>query len=902
MALEAGTKLGPYEILSPLGAGGMGEVYLANDSKLDRKVAIKVLPESMVRDNERVARFEREAKLLASLNHPNIAAIHGFDDSDGTRFLVMEYVEGETLGDHLKNGPVAVEDALDIGKQIAEALEAAHGQGVIHRDLKPANVMVRQDGTVKVLDFGLAKAMTDEPSGHADANSPTITANYTRPGVVLGTAAYMSPEQARGRKLDKRTDIWSFGIILFECLTGETLFRGETATDSMGAIMHKDPEWSLLPPTTPPTIQLLLRRCLTKDRKRRLHDIADARIELENALVDPSSTSLGIASVALAQEGATSGFRSLLPWATAVVAILVAVVGIWQPWREDAPQPEPMHLSISAQEGYEFDKYDVSPDGLAIAYCRGLIGEDTGDGNLPLQLRKLNEPHADTIRGTEGGHQPVFSPSGRWIAYEKNKILFRVRRDGSPPVEIARLEREAMWMGCWLNENHLLILHHDKTLSRLNVNDGSISKIDSEPAEAAWMFFARPTPLSDMILTNTIDFSTRTIARHLQLRSFDPKRRKDVISDVQMGGLTPSNHLLFARDGSLLGSRFDPEQLETTGEVTSLLAGVRNFIFTSNGTLVHGGSVGPKDETMDIVLVSDVETAPTVVNTKRRDYKFPSFAPNGQRIASAVFRFDGGTPRIWVLDLDTGIEQPLTRADLPAFAPVWSPDGLRIAYMVGEPPSIQVAPIDGSTEPETLIEVDSATESMRIGAWVGGHSALLLNRRETGTQKGDILLLSLDDGTLRPILDSDARESVVALSPNEQILAFSSDVSGETQTYLQRIDFKKGLIGVRRRIVTSKPLVRRHWSADGAALLGIDNDGQIWSVAISVEPELSVASAEKILNVSSVEGLRYRNWQPSPDGKGHMFLRGEDEGDFTKLHVVLNFQTLLDRRLPNDQQ
>jgi len=232
----------------------MGEVYLANDSTLDRKVAIKVLPESMTRDQERVVRFEREAKLLASLNHPNIAAIFGFDDSDGTRFLVMEFVEGETLGSHLKKGPVAVEDALYIAKQIAEALEAAHEQGVIHRDLKPANVMIREDGTVKVLDFGLAKAMAEESSGSVAADSPTLTSNYTRPGVILGTAAYMSPEQARGRPLDKRTDIWSFGIMLYECITGIPLFQGETVNDSIGAILHKDPDWSMLPPDTPPTI------------------------------------------------------------------------------------------------------------------------------------------------------------------------------------------------------------------------------------------------------------------------------------------------------------------------------------------------------------------------------------------------------------------------------------------------------------------------------------------------------------------------------------------------------------------------------------------------------------------------------------------------------------------------
>ena len=219
MALEKGVKLGLYVILSPIGAGGMGEVYLARDGRLDREVAIKVLPEAMTRDPERVARFEREAKLLASLNHPNIAAIHGFDDVDGSRFLVMEYVEGETLAQRLKSGPFAVEDALDLAKQMAEALEAAHEKGVIHRDLKPDNVMIRPDGSVKVLDFGLAKAMAEESSASAPAESPTITANYTRPGVILGTAAYMSPEQARGRPLDKRTDIWSFGVILYECLS-----------------------------------------------------------------------------------------------------------------------------------------------------------------------------------------------------------------------------------------------------------------------------------------------------------------------------------------------------------------------------------------------------------------------------------------------------------------------------------------------------------------------------------------------------------------------------------------------------------------------------------------------------------------------------------------------------------
>ncbi len=299
MTLSSGTQLGPYEILSPLGAGGMGEVYRAKDTRLDREVAIKVMTDTFARDPERVARFQREAKVLASLNHPNIAAIHGFEESDGKRFLVLELVEGDTLAERLRGGAMPVDESLAVCKQMAEALEAAHERGVIHRDLKPANVKVTPDGVVKVLDFGLAKALTEEPTESAPADSPTITANYTRPGVVLGTAPYMSPEQARGRLVDKRSDIWSFGIVLYECLTGKHLFHGETATDSMGAIMHKEPDWSLLPPETPPTVRLLLRRCLTKDRKQRLQDIGDARVELEAAIADPTSSFLTLVGTAL---------------------------------------------------------------------------------------------------------------------------------------------------------------------------------------------------------------------------------------------------------------------------------------------------------------------------------------------------------------------------------------------------------------------------------------------------------------------------------------------------------------------------------------------------------------------------------------------------------------------------
>ncbi len=386
MSIEDGSQLGTFRIVEPLGAGGMGEVYRATDTKLDREVAIKVLPDSMAHDPERVARFEREAKVLARLNHPMIAAIHGFDEANGKRFLVLELVEGPTLADRLENGLLPVEECLDIARQISEALEVAHDKGIIHRDLKPANVKVTAEGQVKVLDFGLAKALAEEETSLDPTSSPTITKDFTAPGVILGTAAYMSPEQARGRPVDKRSDIWSFGCVLYECLTGDSMFRGETVTDSIGAILHKQPDWSLLPAETPPTVQLLLRRCLAKDRKRRLRDIGDVKIELEAAIADPTSSALGLASAALATNGSTllwSGRGITTVICVALVAVLVTIGATWSVWPTRSPVPPPVEalppapverfmITLPQRESttsfVRYDTFDVTDDGKLLTY------------------------------------------------------------------------------------------------------------------------------------------------------------------------------------------------------------------------------------------------------------------------------------------------------------------------------------------------------------------------------------------------------------------------------------------------------------------------------------------------------------------------------------------------------
>jgi len=390
MVLSSGTHLGPYQILSALGAGGMGEVYRARDTRLKRDVALKILPESFARDPERLARFQREAEVLATLNHPNIAAIHGLEEADGVKALVMELVEGPTLGDRIAQGPIPVDEALPIAKQIADALEAAHEQGIIHRDLKPANIKVRPDGTVKVLDFGLAKALDPMAGVSPGATaSPTITSPaMTQVGVILGTAAYMSPEQARGKPVDKRADTWAFGVVLFEMLAGRRPFEGDEISDTLASILKSEPAWQVLPNEMPAAIHRLLRRCLQKDRQQRLQHIGDARLDIEDAQQTPPSDA----------RARSVAHRERLVWITAVlVAAVVGVVG----WRSaDAPEPPEMRVDINA---FDLQTFTLSPDGRKIAYT---ADDQTG---RHLWIRFLDDTSPRRLPGTEGSVGSVLS-------------------------------------------------------------------------------------------------------------------------------------------------------------------------------------------------------------------------------------------------------------------------------------------------------------------------------------------------------------------------------------------------------------------------------------------------------------------------------------------------------------
>ena len=429
MALEVGSRLGHYDVTALIGEGGMGQVYQATDTKLNRQVALKILPEAFATDPDRLARFQREAQVLASLNHPNIAAIHGLEDSEGTKALVLELVEGPTLADRIKQGPIAIDEALPIAKQIAEALEAAHEAGVIHRDLKPANIKVKDDGTVKVLDFGLAKAL--DPSPDADpSQSPTLTAAATQMGVIMGTAAYMSPEQAVGQTADRRSDIWSFGVVLFEMLTGQRLFTGETVSHVLASVLKTEPNWEMLPATTSEPLRRVLRRSLAKERKRRLSDVTDALLDLDEATRAPARV--------VASEG-RAGWRQALPLATAVslvVGVLVAAA-VWSLTRPDAPQPQSLVRFPITPPGPDVlsvvflgPSVAVSHDGETVVYAAAR------NGVRQLYRRSLDQLDAVPISGTEGAQLPFVSPDGEWVGFELDGTLRKVALAGGPPATL----------------------------------------------------------------------------------------------------------------------------------------------------------------------------------------------------------------------------------------------------------------------------------------------------------------------------------------------------------------------------------------------------------------------------------------------------------------------------------
>ena len=462
MALTVGSRLGHYDVTALIGEGGMGQVYQATDTKLNRQVALKILPEAFATDPDRLARFQREAQVLASLNHPGIAAIYGLEESEGTRALVLELVEGPTLADRIAQGAIPVDEALPIAKQIAEALEAAHEAGVIHRDLKPANIKVKDDGTVKVLDFGLAKALDTTPEGDP-SQSPTLTAAATQMGVIMGTAAYMSPEQASGETTDKRSDIWSFGVVVLEMVTGHRLFEGKTVSHVLASVLKTDPDWRVLPSTTPESLVWLLRRCLEKEPRRRLRDIGEAVIQLEEAVVEPAINS----SIPDVAASGSPGWRQIGPLAVGALIVggLIAGLAVWSVTQPASPRVVRLGVPMQGEEAWRGNSLDpslaISPDGTRLVYV----------GAGQLFARPLDQPRPIPLSGPDAPRGLFFSPDGEWVGYFDPPLrsLMKVASTGGPPVTVVSGLTAAARGASWGPDDQIIFATNDPSTGLLRV-------------------------------------------------------------------------------------------------------------------------------------------------------------------------------------------------------------------------------------------------------------------------------------------------------------------------------------------------------------------------------------------------------------------------------------------------
>ncbi len=893
MTLTPNTRLGPYEIVAPLGAGGMGEVYRARDTRLDREVAIKVLPEHMARDPERVARFQREAKVLALLNHPNIAAIHGFEEVEGKHFLVMELVEGATMTDRLRDGVLPVEDALTMNRQIAEALEAAHERGIIHRDLKPGNVKITPDGTVKVLDFGLAKAMlTDDRSASEIAQSPTITADYTRPGVVLGTAAYMSPEQARGRPLDKRTDIWSFGIVLYECLSGQKPFEGETATDLVARILEREPDWDALPETTPPNVRTLLQRCLQKDRKKRLRDIGEAWVVLDGALAGDFSVA-GLAPVR-----PLPAWRSALPWT--LCAVLLAALGILWFWTRPAKQPV-MRFTLTIPESQalaaaRWPMVDISPDGTRIVF----VGRN--ESGRQLYLRHIQQLDATPLANTDDAFNPFFSPDGEWIAFAQKNKLRRISVLGGPATTIC--DAADLRGGSWGVDGTIVFApNRNSGIWRVPEAGGEPVKLtDAGTGEGSRSPSHRwPQLLPDgktALFTATAKNDDYSAARIVAV-SLETGEEKVVLQGGTFARYVPTGHIAFARSGTLMGVPFDAEKLVVTGSPIPILEGLTGmpgmgsvqYAFSQTGTFLFlfGGAGGEEE----IPIWIDREGKESPVSQHKRDYDDLRVAPDATRIAARIF--DKTNSDVWILEIERDMFTRLTVDEAVDRFPLWSPDGKWIVFASQRGSSAlnlfrQLA--DGTGEAERL----TTSDNRQVPWSFSPDGSILVFEESRPKTDADILYLRLDGEDRKPevFLATSFVEVGPAVSPDGKWIAYGSNESGEFEIYVR--PFLRP--GAKVKISEGRGWVPK-WSPDGAEIF-YRGEGKLMAVAVSVQDD--VFRAQNPRQLFELKGSGYSfSYDVAPDGNRFLFQRAAGEAKEQSLQptVVVNWFEELKAKAPS---
>ena len=886
MALKPGTQLGPYEITAPLGAGGMGEVYRATDTKLKREVAIKVLPDDVVADSERLARFEREAHVLASLNHPHIASIYGLEESGGVPCLVLELVEGQTLAERIAAGVLPVEKALEIAKQIASALEAAHEKGVIHRDLKPANVKITPEGSVKVLDFGLAKAFANESveiSGDASL-SPTLTMSATRAGVILGTAAYMSPEQARGKRVDKRTDVWAFGCVLYEMFTGRQAFPGETASDSIAAILGREPDWQALPSSTPLKVRELLQRCLTKDARNRLHDIGDARIETEEVLADPG----GAVRATIDHPDRKTILSRAVPWIVAVAAIALL---IWNGVR-DAPAERsgPIRASLGLPSGVEPDEsMAFSPDGSRLVFVANR------EGRSQLYMRELTRGDFVPMKGTEGAHFPFFSPDGRWVGFTDfdDFTLKKIAVAGGEPVVIC--DGVDAGGGSWGSDDLIIFARTwGGGLWRIPASGGTPEPLgSSEPSEEYRMdLWPQSLPGRSAVLftrgAGSLD------AWRIMVISLETGEQTTLVDGAVFGRYAPSGHLLYLRGTTLFAQPFDVSRLELTGPRVPVLdqvaintsAGFAWLTFSNDGTLAYlpNSFVSAPEQ---LVWVARDGTERTAAD-RLDDYQWPTLSPDGGRVALCSGEFPPND--VWIHDFARDSRTRLTLGAEDDCSPIWTPDGQRVIYYRSNPQyDLFWGPADGS-QPAGLLYSD---EEDKIPTSVSPDGTTLvyntLGQSDTGMDIWQIPLQEEREPT--PLVRTPFAEWGAAFSRDGHWIAFVSNESGRFEVYVQAFPESNGKIRISHD-GGGAPV----WSHDGTELFYRSGD-KIMAVGVETVPTFAAGKPQPLFQGRYVRDLFYRDYDVAADGR-FLMVKTPEEHVTRQVNIILNWFEELERLAP----
>jgi serine/threonine-protein kinase len=870
----------------------MGEVYQAKDQKLGREVAIKVLPEEFAKDADRVARFQREAKLLASLNHPNIASIYGLEESDGTHFLVLELIEGDTLADRLKRGAIPVEESLKLALQIAEALEAAHEKGVIHRDLKPANIKVTPDGKVKVLDFGLAKAFAGDQGDMNLSNSPTLSVAATQQGVILGTAAYMSPEQAKGKSVDKRTDVWAFGCVVFEMLSGRSVFAADDVSQTLARVLEREPNFSTLPPNLHPRIRFLLERCLKKEAKNRYSGISDARVEIQEVLADPSGVLSQPSVIAIPKKRVRLG----LPWVAAALVLSLFIAGI-AGWILKPSEPSHVHRFYhELPEDHEFGASDygrylsVSADGTKIVYA----------ANGQLYLKNSNQLTAIPIKGTdENPADPFFSPDGQWIGYfslSGDSQLKKISIMGGTPVTLCEVDGTA---GATWGTDDMIVFGGQNAIKRISAGGGTPEEIIK--GGNGWLVYPQMLPDGKAVL-----FSSQAEGGfQVTVQSLESEEPKLLFPGWPAQYL-PTGHLVYGMENTLTAIRFDTDTLETIGGPIPLVEDVfqteniapTHYAISQSGTLVYiPGRMGATY--MRTLVWVDREGKEEPLEAGPNAYTYPSISPDGTQIALSV-TVDGNRD-IYIYDLDRGTMPRLTLDEAEDLLPIWTPDGQRIVFCSEREgnQSIFWTAAGGTGNVEQIASVpDGWTWPWSISN--DGSNLFFGQTINTATGGYNVGTMPMEgDRSPKLLLQQEYNEFDPQISPDGRWLAYTSDESGQSEIYLRPfpdVDSDKTQVSVGGG---SLPL----WSPDGKELFYISISDQAMAVSVETEQIFRLEKPQNLFDSEPYGGV----WDIHPDGKRFLMIKEDEateddstQGEPRQIIIVLNWFEELKDRVPTD--